>query len=165
MHPSGLPNGDGAHTCGACAWLDGSVCRFAEHAPRLAADTPGCAFWEPPVECDPCGACCREAFDSVPVTDEDQARLAGHTELIREHDDGWRDLHRAPSRSGCGTRCIALRGDGDGAPFRCIVYDRRPDNCRDLARGSDACLTARRRVGLTPWRPGQTPDGPWRDRT
>ena len=81
--------------------------------------------------------------------------------LVRVHDDGWRDLHRVPSPLGCGTRCTALRGDGSATgPFRCVVYPVRPTNCRELDPGSSACLVARRRVGITPLRPGQRPDGP-----
>ena len=110
--------------------------------------------------CDTCGACCREAFDSVPVDDEDARRLAAHPQMIRVHDDGWRDLARVPSPLGRGTRCAALVGGGEGAPFRCLVYPARPTACRELAPGSEACLTARRRVGLSPWPPGVRPDGP-----
>ena len=162
LHPTGMPRGAAGRTCGGCGWWHAGKCLFAadEGAP-VAAETASCAFWEPTPSCDPCGACCREAFDSVPVSDEDLARLGPHADVVREHDDGWRDLHRVPSPLGCGTRCVALRGDGGAdTPFRCVVYAVRPQNCRDLDPGSEACLTARRRVGITPWRPGQRPDGP-----
>ncbi len=56
----------------------------------------------------------------------------------------------------CGDRCAALAG---GTPdpaeperatrYHCTIYDDRPRTCRDFALGSDHCLTARRRVGLT----------------
>jgi len=169
-HPTGLPHGDPARSCGACGWWhaegDAGRCRFAAEGeapgPIVAATEAACTFWEPMPSCDPCGACCREAFDSVPVTDEDLARLGPeNADVVRDHDDGWRDLHRVPSPLGCGTRCVALRGDGsDPAPFRCVVYAVLPTNCRDLDPGSDACLMARRRVGITPWHPTQRPDGP-----
>jgi Fe-S-cluster containining protein len=106
--------------------------------------------------CFSCGACCREAFDSVPVTDADAARLSDHADLIRVQSDGWRDLERVPSdfvpnHAGQATRCIALRGDGtDDHPYLCRVYEQRPTNCRDLTLGSDGCETARERVGLDP---------------
>ena len=97
---------------------------------------------DPQYDCATCGACCRAAYDSVPVTDEDAARLAGYPELIRVHDDGWRDLHRT------GENCVALRGDGTAEPFRCIIYELRPTNCRDLEPGSPGCRTARQRLGI-----------------
>jgi len=100
--------------------------------------------------CASCGACCREAFDSVPVAPDDHAIRAAHPELVRIHDDGWVDLHRAPSCRG-GTRCAALQGDGSHrAPYRCEVYRHRPTNCRELEEGSENCSFARRRVGLPP---------------
>lgn len=166
-HPTGLPLGTGAEVCGGCAWRDPEgPCRFAgsgsSAGPAVVPDQVACAFFEPPPSCDPCGACCREAFDTVPVTEADAARLRpAHADLLRAHDDGWRDLARVPSTLGRGTRCAALRGDGSPAgPYRCVVYALRPSNCRDLAPGSEACLTARRRVGITPYAPGQAPDGP-----
>ena len=108
------------------------------------------AFFEQSVHCDPCGACCREAFDSVPVTPEDRLRLRDHNDLVRQHEDGWVDLERVPAASGCGTQCAALSGDGSSkSPFRCAVYSLRPTNCRDLAPGSRACFVARKRVGLS----------------
>lgn len=156
-----------AKRCGTCAWFDdGCVARTVGEGPRVpvAADDAACELWEPPVSCDPCGACCREAFDSVPVTEADEARLGEHAHLVRRAEDGWRDLARVPS--GRGTRCAALRGDGCAAPFRCVVYAVRPTNCRDLDPGSSACLTARRRVGLSPWPAGTRPEGPlFRDAT
>jgi len=109
-----------------------------------------------PSLCFACGACCREAFDTVPVTDEDAERLNDHPEMIRVAPDGWRDLQRVPSdfvprHSGGATRCIALRGDGsEGSPYRCMVYDLRPTNCRELTIGSEGCVTARERVELVP---------------
>jgi len=116
--------------------------------------------------CDACGACCREAFDSVPVGPEDERVAERYPELIRVHDDGWRDLKRVPvgerfrseaegggrfvGRSN-GTKCICLRGNGaDDEPFRCTIYVDRPTNCRELEAGSDNCTLARERVGLPP---------------
>jgi hypothetical protein len=33
--------------------------------------------------------------------------------------------------------------------FRCVIYDDRPRTCREFTLGSEHCLTARRRVGLS----------------
>ena len=84
----------------------------------------------------------------MPVSDDDLERLTTRPELIRVHDDGWRDLHRVPSPTGCGSRCVLLEGDGGSTPFRCTAYELRPTNCRDLEAGSENCHLARRRVGL-----------------
>lgn len=116
--------------------------------PALRPPEPACAHHEPPVDCATCGACCREAFDSVPVDDPDQAVQTHHPELVVLHDDGWRDLRRDPTPSG--TRCGALTGDGSPtAPFRCRIYPHRPTACRDLDENSANCLFARQRVGLS----------------
>ncbi len=127
---------------------------------QLAIDAQACELFEERPTCEPCGACCREAFDSVPVTEVDERRLTSHPQWIRQHSDGWRDLQRTASPLGHGTRCVALDGDGDAMPFRCRIYTQRPSNCRELAIGSHACLIARRRVRLSPLIPGQRPDGP-----
>lgn len=117
-----------------------------EPAPRRP-DAPACEHFATGLDCLACGACCREAYDSVPVTGEDEEVLTHHPELVVTHDDGWVDLRRVPSPSGCGTRCAALTGDG---PFVCRIYAHRPTTCRELEPGSDGCLFARRRVGLSP---------------
>lgn len=100
-------------------------------------------------DCATCGACCREAFDSVPVYDTDTQTLARQGHRIRVAPDGWRDLLRVPSPTGCGTRCGSLTGDGSaGAPFRCVMYEDRPSACSELEEGSENCRFARARVGL-----------------
>ena len=106
--------------------------------------------------CDDCGACCREAFDSVPVGPEDDAVAVAFPELIRLASDGWRDLQRVPTAAG--TKCICLRGTGaTNEPFRCTIYADRPTNCRELEVASENCDLARRRVGLPPL------TSPWRE--
>jgi Fe-S-cluster containining protein len=44
---------------------------------------------------------------------------------------------------------VALEGDGERADFRCRVYEARPSACADFEIAGDACLEARRRVGLS----------------
>lgn len=102
----------------------------------------------PLFDCATCGACCREAFDSVPVGPEDERMARNQPALVRTQPDGWREILRVPSPSGCGTRCAALVGDGAQAPFRCTVYEDRPTACSELDVGSEGCLFARARVGL-----------------
>ncbi len=156
-HPSGLPLGvDPSRTCGTCSWALGNgpsrVCLKAappatEAGPAVQSDTVACAQYETGVNCDPCGACCREAFDSVPVGPEDEATAIAHPDYIRQYDDTWRDLKRVPTPNG--TRCAALRGDGATSPYRCVIYAGRPSPCSELEVGSANCLYARRRVGLS----------------
>jgi hypothetical protein len=151
-HRSGLPTGLPDTSCGSCAWVRGTTCGWLAAGevpgPTIDRDERGCVHHEPIPDCAPCGACCREAFDSVPVEDHDRRTLERRGDWIRTHPDGWRDLLRVPSPTGCGTRCAALVGDGV-APFRCVLYEDRPSACSELDAGSDACLFARRRVGLT----------------
>ncbi len=103
----------------------------------------------PPYDCATCGACCREAFDTVPVEVDDDRILALRPDWVHTAADGWREVRRVPSPTGCGTRCAALRGDGGGdTPFRCVIYADRPSACSGLDEGSEACVFARKRVGL-----------------
>ncbi len=92
-----------------------------------------------PYDCRACGACCREAFDTVEV-DEDDPFLRRHPGLVARTPFGRWGVVR------CGSRCAALRG-GPG-DFTCRVYAERPRPCRDLEVGGPACRWARARVGL-----------------
>lgn len=44
--------------------------------------------------------------------------------------------------------CIALDGEL-GEHVACTLYAERPGPCRELEEGSDACLRARRKLGLS----------------
>ena len=136
-----------SHRCGDCAWWFShhrrSRCR---HAPEIAVagDTPACARWEPQAEldCQTCGACCREAYDAV--------ELAPREEVIRRHPDlvvkvdGRNKLRREAAR------CAALLGGNSAEEvYSCRIYPDRPRTCRDFTRGSEHCLEARRKVGLS----------------
>jgi Fe-S-cluster containining protein len=106
----------------------------------------GNARHEAPLDCGSCGACCREAFDVVAVEPDDP--MGAHPDLVRVHLDGWRSMCRVPGLSGK-TRCAALTGDGEAAPWQCSIYADLPTTCRALEVGSEDCLLARRRVGLS----------------
>jgi hypothetical protein len=158
MHASGFPIGaDLARRCGDCAWLFVAGpgrplprCRQTRSGARSIAvrvehDAVACERFEPKLEasaCATCGACCREGFDLVPVrVREPMARLHAHLCSSDRH-----GLH-VPRPSG---RCTALDGTGaDRALYRCRVYADRPHACAEFAVGGDACLQARRRVGLS----------------
>jgi uncharacterized protein len=86
-------------------------------------------------QCLACGACCFSLLGTyVRVTGGDYARLADRVdELV------WFDGNRAYMRMVDG-HCGALRVEGASGRFVCSAYATRPDVCRDLARGSGACL-------------------------
>jgi hypothetical protein len=150
LHRSGFPLGsDPERRCADCAWLfvagPGRAkprCRQTRNgggslARRVQHDDVACERFEPRLTahaCGACGACCRRGFDLVPVrAREPMARL--HAEL------------HVPRPGG---RCVALVGQGSGeAPYRCSVYADRPRACAQFELAGDACLQARRRVGLS----------------
>src|SRR3569623_1448451 len=105
------------------------------------------ARWEAPVDCQACGACCREAYHSVTVSVRDPV-VWKQPDLVVRHG------HRFEIRRE-GPRCAAL-DDRRAAPvpalplFSCGIYDDRPRPCRDFEANGRHCLVARRRVGLSP---------------
>jgi hypothetical protein len=146
-HPTGLPAGAAAGTCGTCAWRadhrGGSRCRQAEA--RVEASWPACERFEPALDCQTCGACCRAAYHSVEVTRRDP--------VVRAHPDYIVDRTTYLEIRRTGVRCAALVG-GELAGerherFHCAIYAERPRTCREFTLGSAHCLTARRRVGLS----------------
>ncbi len=70
----------------------------------------------------------------VRVTGDDYARLGERAdELV------WFDGNRAYMRMLDG-HCATLRIDQRTGEMFCSAYDTRPQTCRDLERGSGACL-------------------------
>src|SRR5262249_56391877 len=74
-------------------------CRHAAGA-RVDKDWPGCERWEPELDCQDCGACCREAYHSVTVPRRDPA-IARHPELVVTR-NGYLQIRRVDDR------CAAL---------------------------------------------------------
>jgi hypothetical protein len=136
-------------TCGQCAWAYGGAilrCRrsHAESARRATVKPgwPGCEHFEPAFdegECRSCAACCRQGYDRVELRRGDTIANT-HPELVSVDDKGIRHLARPEGL------CVALNKDAD---YRCKVYVERPKACAELLPRGDACLWARRRVGLT----------------
>jgi Fe-S-cluster containining protein len=90
----------------------------------------------PPVpHCLACGVCCFSRLETyVRVTGDDLARLGERgDELV------WFAGNRAYMRLVDG-HCAALRVEKSSGQHVCSAYDTRPQTCRDLARGSGACL-------------------------
>ncbi|MFT3923497.1 MAG: YkgJ family cysteine cluster protein [Myxococcales bacterium] len=155
LHASGFALGDRPEQrCGDCAFgfEQGGVLRCRKSAiepprkhARVSADAQACERFEARFDentCGECGACCREGFDRVDVRARDLVRKR-HPELVKV--DGFGAHLPRP-----GGRCVALTGgEQANSPYRCRVYAERPSACADFAMGGDACLTARRRVGLS----------------
>lgn len=84
--------------------------------------------------CLSCGACCFSQLENyVPVTGADHARIGAQVDELT-HFEGNRcymNMHEG--------HCAALVIDLPGRRFVCSIYERRPDTCRDLERGSPAC--------------------------
>ncbi len=155
LHPVGYRFGPPEQSCGTCAWhYQGgrgrpvSRCRQAASSDgdgkRIAPADRACERWEGALDCQTCGACCREAYHVVSVSMRDpvvwkQPDLivrSGHRFSILRSDD----------------RCAALNVSGTGGPgahHACRIYEDRPQTCRDFERGGRHCLVARRRVGLS----------------
>ena len=144
LHPTGLPAraADGA-TCGGCAWRNHARCRQA--GAKIDPAWPACERFEAALDCQTCGACCREAYHSVEVRRRDPA-IKARPEMIVDR-GSYLEVRRA------GDRCTALDGGrvehGTTTRYHCTIYDDRPRTCRDFTLGSAHCLTARRRVGLS----------------
>lgn len=99
------------------------------------------------IDCQDCAACCHAAHPRhVPVTGADHARLRPEEQARLAWWDGNRCFLRTQ-----GGRCAALARDGAGR-FACTIYERRPQVCRDLERGSPACDAA---IELTACEPGR----------
>jgi len=175
-HPVGLPSyPKSAHSCASCAWLiqrgtqaPQFSCRQAE-GKKTHPTATACTHYEPVFDCLSCGACCREAYDTVEVKPRDPARKL-HLDLLVEHAGGF-DVARRGARCGClvgGTELLPAEPTISGGttasdaghtqpplimpgpqPFTCAIYDTRPKTCRDFTIFSAHCLYARRRVGLS----------------
>jgi hypothetical protein len=147
VHPTGLPAGEAAGTCGTCAWRHdargGSRCRQADA--KVDPTWSACERFEAALDCQTCGACCRAAYHSVEVERRDPMVKAQPSYI--EDRGTYLEIRRS------GDRCSALHGGlieaGRLTRFHCVIYDDRPRTCRDFTLGSAHCLTARRRVGLS----------------
>jgi hypothetical protein len=142
-HPTGLPAGDAAGSCGTCVWRAGARCRQAEA--KVDPAWPACERFEAALDCQACGACCRAAYHSVEVSRRDPVVKAQPAMIVDR--GSYLEIRRD------GDRCAALDGGaiehGRTARYHCTIYDDRPRTCRDFTLGSAHCLTARRRVGLS----------------
>jgi len=172
-HPTGFAWSPLAETCSSCAWFYRGGRGPAVDRCRQATETDGdgqrtlathaaCVRWEARLDCQECGACCREAYHSVTVSVRDPV-VWKQPDLIVRHGHRFEILREGP-------RCAALHDGREGekepagpAPerargvdpgrarplFACTIYDDRPRACREFEAGGRHCLVARRRVGLS----------------
>lgn len=153
LHPSGFPLGERGERCGSCAFSfeskSGLFCRKTRQLPerrgvRVRAEDPDCVRFEPLLDsdaCAACGACCREAFHRVELRRSDPVNRKYPALVVI--DTFGAHLPRPQGK------CVALSGDGHDEPYLCKIYEDRPRSCADFAIAGDACLEARRRVGLS----------------
>ncbi|MDQ3036966.1 MAG: YkgJ family cysteine cluster protein, partial [Myxococcota bacterium] len=122
----------------------GLRCLAARRAVR--AELPACERWEDALDCQRCAACCRSAFDTLLVGPRERI-VRRHPALIVVKDGS----HEMPRPEGtCAALETAPSGAGDERDrYACRVYDDRPRTCREFTRGSENCLLARQRVGLS----------------
>jgi hypothetical protein len=158
-HKSGLPMSDGIFaappgaTCQSCAYAApprGGRRAGTWRCQRTASDdvaglvidprAAACALHQPSLDCQDCGACCRHAYDLVPLVRTEPVVLRYPALIDR------RGKQLSIRRDVEQRRCAALAGPPLG-PYSCSIYDSRPATCRDFAAGSVSCLEARRRVG------------------
>lgn len=173
-HPAGVFTArvDESKRCEGCAWAytQGShlACRQVDSVTvgpnhrNIEPHWPACDRFEPALDCQPCGACCREAFQTVPVGAREPIRSTLPA-MVLDHGTS-QELRRVATvgldivaDKPAPTRCAAL-GGGDlvqvGARLRvsdyaCQIYQARPRACRSFTASSESCLVARRRVGMS----------------
>ena len=101
--------------------------------------------------CLACGACCaafRVDFAVNELDGQGGSVPAGLAVELTAFTARMRGTDHSPPR------CAALTGKS-GIRAACGIYEWRPNPCRELEPGSDACQRARSRHGLAP-----LPDGP-----
>lgn len=149
LHASGFPLGDDSgQTCAKCAWARPAGararCRQSRGRRSIELGSQACVRFEPKLElahCGACGACCREGFDRVELRAREPVQKR-HPELVVV--DGFGP--HLPRPNG---HCVALDTGRDEAAYRCRIYEARPHACAAFEVAGDACLEARRRVGLS----------------
>ncbi len=140
-------NGPGPEdaTCATCLWrFRGGRGRAVERCrrhkdARVDPAWSACAGWTPSLDCQSCGACCREAYHAV--------ELGPREPFLRTHPQHVTLQDGRPTLPRPDGRCVCL-GGAPGA-WACAVYAERPRTCRDFPVGGQSCVEARRRVGLT----------------
>lgn len=128
-------------------------------------------MFNPSPDCLRCGACCYSPSDRfVRVTGADWTRLGEAAERVAHFIGRGNEAYMRMAGGHCAALEVRATGTGaDAAPeYFCTIYARRPQICRDLARGSPECEGERaldRRGGQPlPLDPGAVPSLPSRSR-
>lgn len=95
---------------------------------------------ESPPDCVRCGTCCfSESERHARVTGDDYERLGDDAEGLVTFLGNEAFMRLSDGEGGAPRRCAALAIAPADGTFLCRVYERRPEVCRDLERGSGAC--------------------------
>ena len=167
--------GPAGETCGSCAWLyvggrGRARWRAAGRRPARSATARGrsataraCARWEPPVDCQACGACCREAYHSVTVSVRDPV-VWQEPDLIVRHGHRF-EIRRARGPALRGARTSRRPARPRATPARSTRTGRgpaassRPTGGTAWTRaGASASARGRRASGRAPDRCAETID-------
>jgi hypothetical protein len=144
-HPTGFAWGPVTESCGGCAWLyvggRGPAverCRQASEAgaedQRVSRTERACERWEPPVACQTCGACCREAYHSVTISVRDPV-VWKQPALIVRHGHRFEILREGP-------RCAALQDRREHRPKHRPEHRGEDDQREQRGRTAREVVTA-----------------------
>jgi Fe-S-cluster containining protein len=88
----------------------------------------------PPEDCQSCGRCCFSDNPAhVRVFGCDWDRMDEHAQSFTVFEGNRCFMALVDGH------CAALRADPETGRFGCGIYERRPDVCRSLERGTGAC--------------------------
>lgn len=148
LHPSLFPfsKENKEHTCQTCAWFQqqkGECSKskvFFESNPKISKHSSACVMYEKSLDCQSCAACCRDFFELVPIRKTDTI-LKKAPFLIQKQDNRFfmRREHK---------KCVALE-HLNSQSHHCSIYQDRPQTCQDFTQGSQACLLARQKTGIS----------------
>lgn len=95
----------------------------------------------PPPDCLRCGACCHSPSERfVRVTGADWTRLGDAAERVAHFTGRGNEAFMKMTAGHCAALEIRPGTAVNPEPeYFCTLYDRRPQICRDLARGSPEC--------------------------
>jgi Fe-S-cluster containining protein len=105
-------------------------------------------------DCTRCGACCfSESPRHARVTGDDYARLGDEAERLVTFlgNQAFMRIANEGADEPVG-HCAALVIDPSSGTYLCSIYDRRPQVCRDLERGSAGCAGELGTKGVRPKR-------------
>lgn len=92
-----------------------------------------------PSDCLRCGVCCHSHLSAyVRVTGEDWTRLGDAADHVA-HFIGHRAYMRMQDGHCAALTVRAVAEGSDATEYFCTIYERRPQICRDLGRGSPEC--------------------------